>query len=96
MHSFAQAGQSLNLGYTKNGMKRYVPLNETIRQLLGNLQRNDEYVFHETRGERLLSIRKPLTTAIGAQHQKGVERLDGILRSHLFATSDNIVKMVEV
>ncbi len=57
-------GGEIELVYTKNGRKRYVPLNKTMRHLLLDLEKKSEYVFVGRRNEPLKSVRKPLATAI--------------------------------
>ena len=57
-------GGEIELLYTKNGKKRYIPLNKTMRELFLDLDRKREYVFIGTRNEPLKSVRKPLATAV--------------------------------
>lgn len=64
-------GGEIELLQTKNGEKRYVPLNTTMRDLVDSLKRESEFVFLGTRGERLFSIKKPLANAI---RRAGIEK----------------------
>jgi len=52
---------------TKNNKPRFVPLNNDMLELLGDLKRKNaslEYVFIGTRGKRLFSIRTPFKEAL--------------------------------
>lgn len=64
-------GGEIELVYTKNGKKRYIPLNKTMRELFLDLDRKSEYVFIGTRKEPLKSVRKPLATAV---KRAGIEK----------------------
>ena len=57
-------GGEIELVYTKNGKKRYIPLNKTMRKLFLDLERQSDYIFIGTSNEPLKSVRKPLATAI--------------------------------
>ena len=57
-------GGEIELVYTKNGKKRYIPLNKTMRKLFLDFERKSDYVFVGKRNEPLQSVRKPLATAI--------------------------------
>lgn len=57
-------GGEIELVNTKSGKKRHVPLNSDMRALLSGLDRKNEYVFPGTHCKRLLSIFKPLRSAI--------------------------------
>jgi len=64
-------GGEIELIYTKNGKKRYIPLNETMKKLLLEIERRSDYVFLGTRGEPLKSVRRPIATAI---KRAGIEK----------------------
>jgi len=64
MINFWDTGGEIELLYTKNGKKRDIPLNETMKKLLLEIERKSEYVFLGIRGEPLKSVRKPVATAI--------------------------------
>ena len=64
-------GGEIELIYTKNGKKRYIPLNETMRKLFLDLERKGDSVFIGTRNEPLKSVRKPLATAV---KRAGIEK----------------------
>ena len=64
-------GGEIELVYTKNGKKRYVPLNKTMLELLKDIKQQNEFVFIGNRGEPLKSVRKPMETAI---RRAGIEK----------------------
>jgi integrase len=52
------------LDVTKNGERREIPINDTLRGVLTNIPRRDSpYVFSNERGERYLNIRKGFLAA---------------------------------
>ena len=57
-------GSEIEVVYGKGAKKRYIPLNETMIDLLNSLEKQGEYVFPGTHGKRLLLVRRPLETAI--------------------------------
>lgn len=64
-------GGEIELVNTKNGEKRYVPLNKTMIELFSKMEKKSEYVFLSTRGERLNTIRKTMATTF---KRAGVEK----------------------
>ncbi len=64
-------GGEIELLYTKNGKKRYIPLNATMKTLLLEIKQRSDYVFLGVRGDPLKSVRRPIATAI---KRAGIEK----------------------
>jgi len=64
-------GGEIELLQTKNGKKRYVPLNASMARPPGQHKGRSEFIFLGTRCKRLYSIKKPLANAI---KRAGIEK----------------------
>ena len=54
------AGGEIELIETKNGKKRYVPINSDLRNIFESLEQKNEYVFLGMKAKPLKSMRKPM------------------------------------